>query len=117
MRSEGLAHGVDDLANIVVKTDDGRPVYLRDVAAIEVGGAIRRGLQTLNGEKEVVAGMVVQLYGTNASTVIDRVEAKVSRCKKPCPRVRIVPYYEQSELVQASVATVRNALLQGSHWW
>ncbi|MET0080457.1 MAG: efflux RND transporter permease subunit, partial [Candidatus Thiodiazotropha lotti] len=74
VRSEGLAHGVDDLANIVVKTDDGRPVYLRDVADIMVGGAIRRGLQTLNGEKEVVAGMVVQLYGTNASTVIERVE-------------------------------------------
>ena len=114
VRSEGLAHGVDDLANIVVKTDDGRPVYLRDVAAIEVGGAIRRGLQTLNGEKEVVAGMVVQLYGTNASTVIDRVEAKVEQVQKALPEgVRIVPYYEQSELVQASVATVRNALLQG----
>jgi cobalt-zinc-cadmium resistance protein CzcA len=114
VRSEGLAHGVDDLANIVVKTTDGRPVYLRDVATIEVGGAIRRGLQTLNGEKEVVAGMVVQLYGTNASTVIDRVEAKVEQVQKALPEgVRIVPYYEQSELVQASVATVRNALLQG----
>ncbi|MCB1799162.1 MAG: efflux RND transporter permease subunit, partial [Gammaproteobacteria bacterium] len=114
VRSEGLAHGVDDLASIVVKTDDGRAVYLRDVAAIEVGGAIRRGLQTLNGEKEVVAGMVVQLYGTNASTVIDRVESKVEQVQKALPEgVRIVPYYEQSELVQASVATVRNALLQG----
>ena len=73
VRSEGLAHGVEDLADIVVMTDGGRPVYLRDVAIINVGGAIRRGLQTLNGEKEVVAGMVVQLYGTNASSVIERV--------------------------------------------
>ncbi|MCG7939938.1 MAG: CusA/CzcA family heavy metal efflux RND transporter [Candidatus Thiodiazotropha lotti] len=114
VRSEGLAHGVDDLANIVVKTDDGRPVYLRDVADIMVGGAIRRGLQTLNGEKEVVAGMVVQLYGTNASTVIERVEAKVEQIQKALPQgVRIVPYYEQSELVRASVSTVQNALLQG----
>jgi cobalt-zinc-cadmium resistance protein CzcA len=114
VRSEGLAHGVEDLSNIVVKTDDGRPVYLHDVAAIEIGGAIRRGLQTLNGEKEVVAGMVVQLYGTNASTVIERVEAKVDQVQKALPEgVRIVPYYEQSELVQASVSTVRNALLQG----
>ncbi|MCG7987633.1 MAG: CusA/CzcA family heavy metal efflux RND transporter [Candidatus Thiodiazotropha weberae] len=114
VRSEGLAHGVDDLANIVVKTDDGRPVYLRDVADIMVGGAIRRGLQTLNGEKDVVAGMVVQLYGTNASTVIERVEAKVEQIQKALPQgVRIVPYYEQSELVRASVSTVQNALLQG----
>ena len=114
VRSEGLAHGVDDLAHIVVKTDDGRAIYLRDVAVIKVGGAIRRGLQTLNGEKEVVSGMVVQLYGTNASTVIERVEAKVEDVQKALPEgVRIVPYYQQRELVQASVTTVRNALLQG----
>ncbi len=114
VRSEGLAHGVDDLANIVVKTSNGRPVYLRDISEIKIGGAIRRGLQTLNGEKEVVAGMVVQLYGTNASTVISRVEEKVKDVQKALPHgIRIVPYYQQSELVQASVATVRNALLQG----
>ena len=114
IRSEGLAHDVDDLARIVVKTDDGRPIYLRDVSVIQVGGAIRRGLQTLNGDKEVVSGMVVQLYGTNASTVIERVEAKVEDIQKSLPKgVRIVPYYQQRELVQASVTTVRNALVQG----
>ncbi len=114
VRSEGLAHGVDDLALIVVKTERGRPVYLRDIADVTTGGAIRRGLQTLNGEKEVVAGMVVQLYGANASTVIERVEAKLAQVQQALPEgVRIVPYYEQRELVQASVATVQNALVQG----
>lgn len=114
VRSEGLAHGVDDLAGIVVKTEGGRPVYLSDVADIKIGGAIRRGLQTLNGQSEVVAGMVVQLYGTNASTVIERVEAKVQEVQAALPEgVRIVPYYEQRELVQSSVRTVRNALIQG----
>lgn len=114
VRSEGLAHGVKDLADIVVKTEDGRPIYLHDVADVEVGGAIRRGLQTLNGEKEVISGMVVQLYGTNASTVIDRVEARLVEVQKALPEgVRIVPYYEQSELVQASVSTVQNALIIG----
>ena len=114
VRSEGLAHSVNDLANIVVKTSDGRPVYLRDVSVIKIGGAIRRGLQTLDGEQEVVSGMVVQLYGTNASTVIARVEEKVRDVQKALPKgVRIVPYYQQSDLVHASVATVRNALLQG----
>ncbi len=114
VRSEGLAHGVDDLANIVLVTDDGRPVYLRDVADVEVGGAIRRGLQTMNGDREVVSGMVIQLYGTNASTVIERVEAKLAEVQDALPEgVEIVPYYEQSQLVQASVSTVRNALVQG----
>jgi cobalt-zinc-cadmium resistance protein CzcA len=114
VRSEGLAHGIEDLESVVVKTHGGRPIYLHDVAEIGIGGAIRRGLQTLNGDKEVVAGMVVQLYGTNASTVIDRVEAKLDQVQKALPEgVRIVPYYQQRELVKASVSTVRNALLQG----
>ena len=114
VRSEGLAHGIEDLAGIVVKTDDGRPIYLSDVAQIEVGGAIRRGLQTLNGQGEVVAGLVIQLYGTNASTVIERVEAKLKEVQKALPEgIKIVPYYQQRELVQSSVHTVRNALIQG----
>ncbi len=114
VRSEGLAHGVEDLSNIVVKTEDGSPIYLRDVAKIQIGGAIRRGLQTLNGKQEVVAGMVVQLYGTNASTVIQRVEEKLAQVQDALPDgVRIVPYYEQSELVQSSMTTVRSALIQG----
>jgi len=114
VRSEGLAHGIEDLARIVVKTENGRPIYLQDIADVEIGGAIRQGLQTLNGEKEVVAGMVVQLYGTNASTVIDRVEAKLAEVQKGLPEgVKIVPYYEQRELVESSVATVQNALIQG----
>ncbi len=114
VRSEGLAHGIDDLSNIVVKTEAGRAIFLRDVAEIEVGGAIRRGLQTLDGEREVVAGLVIQLYGTNASTVIERVEEKLVEVQNALPEgVNIVPYYEQSELVQASVSTVQSALIQG----
>jgi cobalt-zinc-cadmium resistance protein CzcA len=114
VRSEGLAHNVEALAKIVVKTEDGRPIYLSDVADVEVGGAIRRGLQTQNGREEVVSGMVIQLYGTNASTVIERVEAKLAEVQKALPEgVKIVPYYEQSELVEASVSTVQNALIQG----
>ena len=114
VRSAGLAHDEKALASIVVKTVDGRPVYLSDVAEVEIGGAIRRGLQTQNGRKEMVSGMVIQLYGTNASTVIERVDKKLAEVQKALPDgVKIVPYYEQSELVQSSVSTVRNALLQG----
>ena len=114
VRSEGLAHDIADLAAIVVTSGHGRPIYLSGVARIEGGGAIRRGLQTLDGRREVVAGMVVQLYGTNASTVIARVEAALEEVRKALPEgVEIVPYYQQSALVHASVNTVQTALVQG----
>ncbi|HEX7009974.1 MAG TPA: efflux RND transporter permease subunit, partial [Phycisphaeraceae bacterium] len=114
IRSEGLAGGIEDLESITIKTVDGSPVYLSDVADVEIGGAIRQGLQTLNGEREVVSGMVVQLYGANTSQVIERVEEKLEQIKQGLPEgVEIVPYYEQKTLVANSVATVTNALIQG----
>ncbi len=114
IRSEGLATGISDIENIVVKTVDGTPIYVRDLARVEIGGAIRRGLQTRNGIEEVVAGMVIKLYGTNASTVIARVEEKLAQIEDVLPPgIRIVPYYEQKTLVEAAVSTVTNALWQG----
>lgn len=114
VRSAGLVGNIHDLENIVIKTVDGQPVYLRDAAEVRVGGAVRRGLQTRNGQEEVVAGMVVKLYGTNASSVIERVEQRIRQINDMLPEgVRIVPYYQQKEIVEASVATVRNALVQG----
>lgn len=114
IRSEGLAVGIDDLKSITIKTVDGSPVYLSDVATVEIGGAIRQGLQTLNGEREVVSGMVVQLYGANTSQVIEQVEEKLIQIRQGLPEgVKIVPYYEQKTLVANSVATVTNALIQG----
>jgi len=114
VRSVGLATGIDDLNDIVVKTADGRPVYLRDVADVKIGGAIRRGLQTRNGEGEVVSGMAVKLFGSNASTVIERVEEKIEEINGMLPEgVHIVPYYQQKDIVEASVKTVLSALIQG----
>ncbi|MGM0454259.1 MAG: efflux RND transporter permease subunit [Thermodesulfobacteriota bacterium] len=114
IRSEGLAENISDLENIVVKSADGRPVYLADVADIKIGGAIRRGLQTRNGEEEIVAGMVIKLLGTNSSTVISRVQEKVAEIQNSLPEgVEIVPFYEQKTIVDASVNTVTTALVQG----
>lgn len=114
IRSEGLAQGIDDLESITVKTSEGNPVHLRDVANIEIGGKVRQGMQTLNGKKEVVSGMVVKLYGTNTSGVIERVEERLEKIQQSLPDgVEIVPYYEQKTLVQNSVDTVTSALLQG----
>ena len=113
VRSIGLATGIADLESIIIKTEDGRPVYLRDVAEVRIGGAIRRGLQTMDGAGEVVAGMVVKLFGANSSTVIQQVEAKIKEIGDILPEgVNIVPYYEQKTLVEASVATVNRALIE-----
>ncbi len=114
VRGVGLATSIDDLNSIVIKANDGRPIYLRELAEITTGGAIRRGLQTRNGEGEVVAGMVIKLFGTNSSTVIEAVELRVVEINGMLPDgVRIVPYYQQKELVESAVHTVRMALLQG----
>ncbi|MBW2043156.1 MAG: efflux RND transporter permease subunit [Deltaproteobacteria bacterium] len=114
VRSVGLATALEDLDNIVIKTDDGTPVFLKQIADVKIGGAIRRGLQTHNGIEEIVAGQVIKLFGTNTSTVIARVEEKMKEINKILPEgVKLVPYYEQKSLVQACVSTVTNALLQG----
>lgn len=114
VRSIGLTASIEDLQSIVVKSVDGRPIYLHDLAEVGIGSTIRRGLQTHNGEGEVVSGMVVKLYGTNSSTVIERVEEKLLEIQNILPTgVRIVPYYEQKSLVEACVNTVQTALFQG----
>lgn len=114
VRSVGLATSIEDLRDIVVKSSDGTPVHLHDVAEVEVGGAIRRGVQTRNGRAEVVAGMVVKLFGANSSTVIARVEAKLKQVNAILPDgVRLVPYYDQKTLVESCVGTVTHAMLQG----
>lgn len=114
VRSVGLATGLEDLEGIVIKTHDGRPVYLKDVAELTIGGSVRRGLQTRNGKEEVVAGMVVKLYGTNASTVIERVEERIDEINGILPEgVQIVPYYQQKDIVEAAIGTVSSALAQG----
>jgi cobalt-zinc-cadmium resistance protein CzcA len=114
VRSVGLASNIEDLENIVLKSDDGTPIYLKQIATIKTGGAIRRGIQTRNGVEEVVAGMVVKLFGTNSSTVIGAVEAKMKEINRILPEgIKLVPYYEQKTLVEACVHTVTKALYEG----
>ncbi len=114
VRSEGLATGRDDLRSIVIKTVHGTPVYLADLAEIEIGGAIRRGLQSRNGRGEIVAGQVIKLFGTNSSAVIQRVEEKLAEINSILPEgITLKPYYEQKSLVQAASRTVTSALIQG----
>ncbi len=114
VRSVGLATKIEDLASIVIKSVDGKPIYLEQISEIKIGGAIRRGLQTRNGIEEVVAGQVVKLFGTNSSTVIAEVEKKITEINKTLPEgIKLIPYYEQKSLVESAVATVTDALFQG----
>ena len=114
VRSVGLARNIADLNNVVVKIKDGVAVYVRDVADIAVGGEIRQGLATFNGEGEVVAGLVLKLIGSNTTDVIDRVKSRIEKINASLPPgLKIVPYYDQSALVGRSINTVQSALLQG----
>ena len=114
VRGVGLVETLDDIRNIHVKESGGIPVYLKDVARIDYGNEIRRGVVTRNGEREVVSGIVMKLYGENTSEVIERLYAKVDEVKKTLPEgVDLVPYYEQAELVAKATGTVKSALLQG----
>lgn len=112
--SLGLVHSIEDLNKIVVKTIEGTPIYLNDLAEICIGGDTRRGLQTRNGENEIVAGQIVKLYGSNSSVIIEKVEKKLVEINNILPNnVSVIPYYEQKTLVNASLFTVTNALIQG----
>lgn len=114
IRSTGLTSKIEDLENIVIKSKDGVPVFLNQIVSVETGGAIRRGVQTRNGMGEVVAGMVVKLFGSNSSTVINNVEKKLNEINKSLPAgIKIVSYYQQKTLVEAAVKTVTDALLEG----
>lgn len=114
VRGLGLVEGLDDIRNIAVKQNGGRPVFLVDVAEVEFGNGVRRGVVTHNGEKEVVSGIVMKLFGENTSEVIERLYEKVEKVRHALPDgVTLVPYYDQAELVQKATFTVKKSLMFG----
>ncbi|MHA1485345.1 MAG: efflux RND transporter permease subunit, partial [Candidatus Thorarchaeota archaeon] len=93
----------------------GTPIRLGDVAEVNFGREIRRGVVTLNGQEEVVAGIVMKLFGTNTSDVIAGLEQKIPEVQESLPQgIELVPYYNQSALVSNAVNTVRDALFLGA---
>ena len=115
VRGVGLAHSIADLAETPVKTVDGRTVRVSDLGRVGIGGGVRQGMATANGEGETVAGLVLKLYGTNTSEVIERAHARFDTINASLPEgVRAVPYYDQGTLVERAAATVTTALWQGA---
>jgi heavy metal efflux system protein len=115
VRGLGLVENLDSIRNISIKEEEGRPVFLADVADVVYGNEIRRGVVSLNGEREVVSGIVLKLYGENTSDVIERLHRKVESVKEALPAgVHLKPYYEQSDLVNNATGTIKKALLEGA---
>ncbi len=116
VRGVGMIKSVDDIKTIVIKEEHGTPVYVRDVADVQIGHAVRHGAAVLNGEREVVAGIVLMLRGGNAREVVQAVKDRVAEIheKRLLPNgMRIVPFYDRIELITAALNTVYKALLEG----
>lgn len=113
VRTTGYLRTLDDFRNVVIATRDGIPVLLKDVATVGMGPEIRRGVAELNGEGEVVGGVVVMRYGQNALETLHAVKEKLSALQKTLPEgVEIVPVYDRSKLIEESVKTLTHKLLE-----
>ena len=113
VRGLGYLRSTEDLANSPVTAKNGTPVLLRDLGSVSFGPDIRRGVVEWNGEGETVGGIIVMRYGMNALRVIDGVNKKLAEIKASLPAgVEIVPGYDRSSLIQASIATLQRDLLE-----
>jgi len=114
VRVSGYIQGIDDLANIPLGVNDnGIPLLLKDLAEIELGPQMRRGIAELNGEGETVGGIVVMRFGENAQRTIDGVKNKLEKLKAGLPEgVEIVTVYDRSGLIERAVENLWHKLLE-----
>ncbi len=115
VRGSGLASGVEDLKRVVLASVEGVPILLGDVADVGVGPMPRNGAVTRDGKGETVAGMVIMLQGENGRDVSARVKERIAAIEKTLPAgMAIVPFYDQSEVIDRTSHTVTKNLLEGS---
>jgi cobalt-zinc-cadmium resistance protein CzcA len=115
VRGLGLIEDLDDIRSIVLKEIDGIPVYVRDVAKVEIGHAVRSGVVIQNGTTEAVGGIVMMIRGGNAKEVVSRIQERVKEINDSGilpDGLKINPYYDRSELVDAALLTVIKVLLE-----
>ncbi len=115
VRGLGYIKNVNDLKNIAIGKDPrtSTPVYLKDVANIDIGPELRRGIADLNGEGEVVGGIIIQRYGENGLAVINRVKKRLQELKSSLPSdVQIVPVYDRSTLIHKAINNLSDKLLE-----
>ena len=112
VRGRGYSKSISDFESIVVKVEDGVPVLLKDIARVELGPEIRRGVSELDGTGDAVGGIVIMRHGENALNVINRVKAKFEEIKASLPDgVRVVTTYDRSDLILRALDTLRHELV------
>ena len=114
IRGRGYVHRKEDLEEVPLKlTDTGVPVRIKDIGQVDIGQDIRRGVAELDGEGEVPGGIVIMRYGENALDVIDAVKARLAEIQLTLPEgVTIQTTYDRSELIRASIDTLRHTLIE-----
>jgi len=115
VRGKGYLRGKGDLEMLVVKSEKGTPVLVRDIARVELAPDERRGLTELNGEGEVVSGIAMSRYGQNALEVIHNVKEKIAEVSAGLPKgVSIESVYDRSDLIHRAIDTLKRTLLEES---
>ena len=114
VRAHGYLESLDDFRNIPIRvSDSGTPILLSDVARVQIGPELRRGVTELNGEGEVTGGVIVMRAGQNALEAIDAVKAKLATLKKSLPEgVEIVTTYDRSQLIKRAVDNLAHKLIE-----
>jgi copper/silver efflux system protein len=115
VRGRGYIKKVSDVENIVVGTSKlgGTPVLVKNLGSVSLGPDIRRGLADLDGEGDVVGGIVIMRYGENAEQVIQRVRTKLAELKPSLPKgVEIVTTYDRAELIERAIETLKSTLIE-----
>lgn len=114
VRGRGYAQSVTDFENIVVTTpEDGLPVRVKDLGEVVLGPDLRRGIADLDGNGDVVSGVVIMRNGENALQVIDRVKAKLKEVEPGLPPgVKVMPVYDRSDLIHRTIGSVRWTIVE-----
>jgi Cu(I)/Ag(I) efflux system membrane protein CusA/SilA len=114
VRGRGYAKSVADFENILLtNSEDGIPIRVKDVGQVVLGPDLRRGVTDLDGDGEVVSGIVVMRQGQNALNVIDRVKAKIKEIEPGLPPgVKIVPIYDRSDLIHRAIKNLKSTLVE-----
>lgn len=115
IRGVGMANGISDLENIVVKNRNGSPVLVRDVATVRKGTALRYGATTKDGKGEIVGGLALMLKGENSRAVVERVQEKMVQINKTLPQgVVAEAFIDRGKLVDNAIGTVTKNLIEGA---
>lgn len=115
IRALGMVKGIPDIEKIVVKTNNGIPILVRDVAKVQEGAALRYGAVTKDGKGEVVGGIVLMLKGENSSAVVNRTKKKIEQIRKSLPEgVALESFIDRTKLVNNAIETVETNLLEGA---